>query len=85
MMYSYFYWDWTMLLMIPGVIVAIWAQSRVNRAYNTYSKMPVMSGVTGREIASRILYVGGLQHVQIGVHQGRLSEDRKSTRLNSSH
>ena len=43
MTYPYFYWDWTMLLMIPGIIVAIWAQSKVNHAYTTYSKMPVMS------------------------------------------
>ena len=75
MIYPYFYWDWTMLLLIPGIIVAIWAQSKVNRAYNTYSKMPVMSGITGREMASRILYASGLQHVQINAQQGMLSDN----------
>ena len=69
-----FYWDWTMLLIIPGIIIAIWAQSRVNRAYNTYSKTPVSSGITGREMASRILYANGLQHVQINAQQGVLSD-----------
>lgn len=72
---NYFYWDWTMLLMIPGIIVAIWAQSKVNSAYNTYSKLPVMSGITGREMASRILFANGLQHVQIGAAQGVLSDN----------
>ncbi len=75
MTYPYFYWDWTMLLLIPGIIVAIWAQSKVNRTYTTYSKMPVMSGITGREMASRILYANGLQHVQINAQQGRLSDN----------
>ncbi len=75
MIYPYFYWDWTMLLLIPGIIVAIWAQSKVNRAYNTYSKMPVTSGITGREMASRILYASGLQHVQINAQQGMLSDN----------
>ncbi len=75
MTYPYFYWDWTMLLLIPGIIVAIWAQSKVNRAYTTYSKMPVMSGITGREMASRILYANSLQHVQINAQQGRLSDN----------
>ena len=75
MTYPYFYWDWTMLLMIPGIIVAIWAQSKVNHAYTTYSKMPVMSGITGREMASRILHANGLQHVQVGVQQGLLSDN----------
>ncbi len=72
---NYFYWDWTMLLMIPGIIVAIWAQSKVNSAYNTYSKLPVVSGITGREMASRILFANGLQHVQIGAAQGVLSDN----------
>ncbi len=75
MMYPQFYWDPTMLLMIPGIIIAIWAQSKVNRAYSTYSKMPVMSGITGREMASRILYAHGLQHVQINAQQGVLSDN----------
>lgn len=74
MIYPYFYWDPTMLLMIPGIIVAIWAQSKVNRAYHTYSKIPVMSGITGREMAARILYSNGLQHVQIGAQHGTLSD-----------
>ncbi len=75
MIYSYLYWDWTMLLMIPGIIVAIWAQSKVNRSYSNYSKMPVMSGITGHEMASRILFASGLQNVQISAQQGRLSDN----------
>ncbi len=70
-----FYWDWTMLLIIPGIIVAIWAQSRVNRAYHAYSKMPVLSRVTGRETAARILASGGLRDVQIAAAHGVLSDN----------
>ena len=33
-----FYLDWTFLLIIPGIIVAAWAQSKVNKAYQTYAK-----------------------------------------------
>jgi Zn-dependent membrane protease YugP len=75
MNFSYFYWDWTILLLIPGIIVAIWAQSKVNRAYSTYSKMPVTSGVTGREMAARILAAGGLGDVQIWAASGMLTDN----------
>jgi Zn-dependent membrane protease YugP len=72
---SYFYWDWTILLIIPGIIVAIWAQSKVNKTYNAYSRMPVMSGITGREIAARILSANGLGNVQINVSSGVLTDN----------
>ena len=72
--YPYLYWDPTILLMIPGIIVAIWAQARVNSAYNTYSRMPVMSGITGREMAARILSSHGIQGVQIDVSSGVLTD-----------
>jgi Zn-dependent membrane protease YugP len=79
---NYYFFDWTILLIIPGIIVAAWAQSKVNRAYQTYSKMPVMSGITGRETAAHILAANGLQQVQIVPTGGRLSDNynpRKKT------
>jgi len=72
---TYFYWDWTILLIIPGIIVAIWAQSKVNRTYGAYSKIYVSSGITGREMASRILYAHGLNDVQINAASGVLTDN----------
>jgi len=77
-MYGYwgsFYWDWTMFLIIPGIIVALWAQSRVNRAYATYSKIPVLSGVTGSQMAFRILTDEGVNDVHLDVSDGALSDN----------
>jgi len=79
---NFYYMDWTMLLILPGIIVAMWAQSKVNRAYQLYSKMPVMSGVTGREAAARILSAAAIHDVQIAPTGGRLSDNytpRKKT------
>lgn len=72
---SYMYFDWTMLLIIPGVIVALWAQSRVTRAYKTYSRMGAASGVSGREVAERILAADGLTEVRIAPAHGMLSDN----------
>ncbi len=80
--FANYYMDWTILLIIPGIIVAMWAQSKVNRAYQLYSKTPVSSGITGREAASRILAANGINHVQIAPTSGRLSDNynpRKKT------
>jgi Zn-dependent membrane protease YugP len=81
-MYFPYYLDWTILLIIPGIIVAVWAQSRVNKAYRTFSKIPVSSGITGREAAQRILESGGVRNVDIRMTNGRLSDNynpRKKT------
>lgn len=72
--FANYYVDWTMLLIIPGIIVAMWAQSKVNRAYQLYSKIPVRSDVTGREAAARILAANGLYDVQVVPTGGRLSD-----------
>ena len=80
--FANYYMDWTILLIIPGIIIAMWAQSKVNRAYQMYSKIPVRSGITGREAASRILAANGIHNVEIAPTNGRLSDNynpRKKT------
>ena len=77
-----YYLDWTIVLIIPGIIVAIWAQSRVNNAYRTYSKIYVGSGISGREAARRILAENGIDDVEILATRGVLSDNynpRKKT------
>jgi uncharacterized protein len=73
--WSHFYWDWTIFLIIPGIIVAMWAQSKVNRAYDMYSKIPVLSEISGSEAAWRILSDNGISDVHLDVASGRLSDN----------
>jgi hypothetical protein len=73
-MWSGFYWDWTIFLIIPGIIIALWAQSKVNRAYDMYSKIPVLSGMSGSEAAVRILSDHGIGDVRLDVAGGRLTD-----------
>ncbi len=74
-MWGGFYWDWTMFLIIPGIIAAMWAQSRVNRAYRMYSKIPVLCGMSGSEAAFRILSDNNIHDVQLDVSGGALSDN----------
>lgn len=74
-MYFPYYLDWTIILIIPGIIVAVWAQSKVNRAYRTYLKISVASGITGREAAQRILEGSGVRNVGIQAAHGILTDN----------
>ncbi|HEV8480242.1 MAG TPA: zinc metallopeptidase [Candidatus Eisenbacteria bacterium] len=69
-----FLYDWTFLLLIPGLILGIWAQRRVISTYRKYANVPSSSGLTGREMAARILQHGGVTDVAIEPTPGQLSD-----------
>jgi Zn-dependent membrane protease YugP len=68
------FWDPTMILLIPAVILAIWAQMRVSSTYTKYSKVSAASGITGAQAAKSILEQNGVYDVQIEAVEGRLSD-----------
>lgn len=74
MLFGLFYFDWTILLVIPVFIFSIWAQFKVNSTYEKYSKIPTRSGLTGASAARRILDANGLQHVKIEHIRGNLND-----------
>ncbi|NUM55327.1 MAG: zinc metallopeptidase [Candidatus Hydrogenedentes bacterium] len=41
--------------MIPGVLITIWAQWKVKSAYAKYSQIGTRSGLTGAQVAARVL------------------------------
>lgn len=71
---GFFFWDPTMVLLIPALILGIWAQSKVKRAFAKYSKVRAASGMTGAQAARYLLDRAGLQKVKIEPIQGRLSD-----------
>ncbi len=86
MPYLPFYFDNTMLLLIPGIILATVAQARVSRAFNQYSQIKSALGMTGAAAARRMLDENGLSSVQIRQATGRLSDhyDPRTRTLNLS-
>ncbi|MEE9117231.1 MAG: zinc metallopeptidase [Calditrichia bacterium] len=69
-----FFWDPTMILLIPAIILAIWAQMRVSSTYSKYSKISSTRGATGAEIAKILLEHNGLPDVKIEAVKGKLSD-----------
>jgi len=84
----FLFYDPTMLLLIPAIILALWAQQLVKRTFTKYSKVPAASGITGRGVAERLLSDSELNEVQIEEVEGRLSDHydprKKVLRLSTS-
>lgn len=66
--------DPTIVLVIPAIILALWAQSKVNRAFKHYSRIANSSGITGAQAARRILDRFGLNDVPVKSISGMLSD-----------
>jgi len=68
------FWDPTMILLVPAIILAAYAQAKVQSTYAKYSEVPSASKRTGREIAQTILAANGISDVAVEPGQGFLSD-----------
>ena len=64
----------TMVIMIPFIIFAMYAQSKVKRTYAKYRKINNARGITGEEVASRILRNNGIYDVRVEMTGGYLTD-----------
>ena len=69
-----FYYDWTMLLIIPGLLLGLWAQHKVSSAFAKYEKMSASCGLTADEIARRLLNGHNCSDVEIQQTSGSLTD-----------
>lgn len=69
-----FFFDPTMIIIIPGIILTLWAQAKVQSAYGKYSRVRSRSGVTGAEVARDILSRAGLGQVTVEHTPGQLTD-----------
>lgn len=69
-----FYFDMSIIVLIPAMIFAAWASANVNSTYKKFSKNATVSHMTGLDAARRILDAHGLQHVKIEQIAGELSD-----------
>ena len=63
-----------LLLMLPGMAVAGWAQTRIASAYREGSRYRVSSGVTGAKAAAVIMHSSGVDNVPIEPVAGQLTD-----------
>jgi Zn-dependent membrane protease YugP len=70
----FFFFDPTMIIVIPGIILTLWAQAKVTSAFKKFSKVRSRSGMTGAEMAREILNSSGLYNVPVEPVRGHLTD-----------
>ena len=63
-----FFFDQTLLLLIPAVLLSLFAQWKVKSTFNTYSKVRSSRGMSGGEAAATL---ARLERVPVSVRAGR--------------
>ena len=69
-----FYYDWTMLLMLPGLLLGLWAQAKVRGAFEKYSKVRTQHGLTAENVVGELLARQGAGNIQITPVSGSLTD-----------
>jgi len=70
------YWEYYLMgiILIPGIILSIYAQIKVNNTANTYSQVASKSGKTGAEVAQILLEGANINNVKIKRIGGNLTD-----------
>ncbi|NUN15514.1 MAG: zinc metallopeptidase [Myxococcales bacterium] len=63
-----------LLVMLPTLALSLWAQFKVKSTINKYSEIGTRSGMTGAEVARRILQQRGITDVRVEEVDGFLSD-----------
>lgn len=85
----FYYIDWTyIVLVIPAMILALYAQNKVNSTFKKYSRVASRSGMTGAQAARRLMELNGIYDVSIERVSGNLTDHydplKKVLRLSDS-
>ncbi len=66
--------DTTVLLVIPAMLFALYAQSKVRSTYARFSRVPSFRGLRGADVARTLLDRAGLHGVRVEMAPGHLTD-----------
>ena len=70
----FLFFDPTMILLLPAMIFALWAQWKVQHTFEQMSRVKAANGLTGREMAEAIMRRNGISDVAVEPVDGVLSD-----------
>ena len=79
-MYGYYYFDPTYLLLVIGMVLSLLASAKVKSTFSVYSRVRSTSGLTGADVARRILRMSGITDVMVVPISGSLTDHYNPTR-----
>ena len=70
------YWEYYLMgiILLPAILLAIYAQSKVTSSYNKYSKIASAKGLTAFQMARLLLDCAELQNVEVVRVNGQLTD-----------
>ena len=75
MPYYYYSFDWTyIVLVLPCIIISLWASSNVNSTFKKYAQQFSIRRITGAQAAQRVLSANGIGNVRIERVGGNLTD-----------
>ena len=72
--FGYYYFDWTYILVVIGLVLSLAASAKVNGTFSKYSRTWSRSGITGAEAARQILNANGIYDVTVRQVPGILTD-----------
>ena len=63
-----------LVFVVPTIILAMWAQSKVSSTYNKYARIPSRGQITGAEAAVAVMRNAGIDNVKIVKVRGHLTD-----------
>lgn len=72
--YGFGMFDPTMILVLIGVVLSLWAQGRVNSTFSKFSRVASRTGMTGADAARRLLNSQGIYDVTVQQVAGNLTD-----------
>lgn len=74
MYYGYMGWYASSIILIPALLLIFYAQAKVKSNYNKYSQVLNLRNLSGAKAARMMLDANGLQHVNINITNGKLTD-----------
>lgn len=65
---------WTYVILLPGILLGIWAQAKVYGAFSKYKRVPSLRGLYANEVARKLLRENGCGDVSVLPVQGKLTD-----------
>ena len=63
-----------LIFALPALLLGLWAQYKVKSSFSKYSRVRSTVGLSGAEVARRMLDMSGLYNVRVEMVQGFLSD-----------
>lgn len=76
----FWYRDPTTIILLPALILAFYAQIKVQSTFQRYLRVQSRSGLTGADVAREILGINGINDVSVQVQGGTLTDYYDPTR-----